>query len=493
MARRQRAEIAKQQAEILETLKGFPDGLQQTALLRAHQRRTRERIPLSTLGRRLDELETDGLVRRNHKRRNPTFRAVEPIQPVAGNVSSALQSPVWRATTHDEGRSESAPDIPLSTEAQAALSSVRLPRGKKKLVTYDFSFLDNYVPGRTWYLPQALRDHLRGIGTTAYAGQPAGTYARDIIQRLIIDLSWGSSRLEGNKYTRIDTEELIKGGREAEGASDTDRQMILNHKAAIEFLVEEAQNIDFNRSTILTLHALLAENLVERPEDEGRLRTRPVRIGDSAYTPTAIPQIIESQFDAILTKARDIPDAIEQAFFSMVHIPYLQPFLDANKRTSRLAANIPLIKENLCPLSFVDVPEQAYSEGTLAVYEQNDVALLRDVFAWAYERSGAQFMVLREAMGTPDPIRLNYRTQLRSVVSDVVEAQIWPNEQDLLRFAGEYGVPEADRAAFSAAALRDLNALRPDILARYRLRPNQFSNWLDAIGKARERVSADNT
>jgi len=96
------------------------------------------------------------------------------------------------------------------------------------------------------------------------------------MQRLVIDLSWESSHLEGNKYTRLDTEELIRGGRDAEGASDRDRQMILNHKAAIEFLVENAQNIGFDRYTLLSLHGLLSENLLGNPADEGRLRNRPV-------------------------------------------------------------------------------------------------------------------------------------------------------------------------------------------------------------------------
>ncbi len=172
-------------------------------------------------------------------------------------------------------------------------------------MAYSPQFLDDYQPGHTWYLPTALRERLTGLGTTAYAGQPAGTYARDIMQRLVIDLSWASSRLEGNKYSRIDTEELINAGREAQGASDIDRQMILNHKAAIEFLVENAQDIDFNRHTVLNLHALLAENLLDNPGDEGRLRTRAVAIGTSVYTPTAIPQLIEEKFDQILAKARE--------------------------------------------------------------------------------------------------------------------------------------------------------------------------------------------
>ena len=96
----------------------------------------------------------------------------------------------------------------------------------------------------------------------------------------------------------------------------------------------------------------------------------------------------------ILDKAGAIADPFEQAFFVMVHIPYLQPFIDVNKRVSRPGANIPLIRHNLCPLSFIDVPERAYVEGTLGVYELTNIDLLRDVFVWAYERSCQRYIAI---------------------------------------------------------------------------------------------------
>jgi hypothetical protein len=365
----------------------------------------------------------------------------------------------------------------LHPDARAALASISRPRSEKTPVTYDSDFLDSYEPGRSWYLPEELRNRLKEVGRTDYMHEAAGTHARDIMQRLIIDLSWGSSRLEGNKYSRIDTKELIEAGRGAPGASDRDRQMILNHKAAIEFLVESAQEIGFNRYTLLNLHALLSENLLENRDDEGRLRTRAVLVGTSVYTPSEIPQVIEERFATILSKAESIPDPIEQSFFIMVHLPYLQPFIDVNKRTSRLAANIPLIKQNLCPLSFVDVPESLYTQGILSVYEKKDSSILRDVFAWAYERSALQFKVLREAMGDPDPIRLNYRTQLRALVADVVKAGSWPSESDLYARSQRYGVPAEDSGRFVTEARNDLKSLRADNLARYRLRLSEFAEW----------------
>lgn len=187
----------------------------------------------------------------------------------------------------------------------------------------------------------------------------------------------------------------------------------------------------------------------------------------------------------MLAKAEAIRDPLEQSFFMMVHLPYLQPFMDVNKRTSRLSANISLIKSNMCPLSFVDVPQRLYTDGTLAVYEQTKTALLRDVFAWAYERSCEQFTVLRQAMGEPDPIRLKYRLQLRALVAEMVRDRRWPSDDTLLQWAVANGVAEPERPAFVGAARAALVGLRPDILARYSLRLIEFTAWDQAVGDAR--------
>lgn len=449
----------------------------------AYHRRVGAPIAYNTVKIRLEELYADGLVERSPGGQRPvTYRAA----PVPGGHVVGPGGPQSGRAGENDGKSSSLNmAIPLSAEALRLRALLERPRGERAPVGYDVGFLDAYVPGTTWYLGEVERERLRELGHTTYLGQPAGTYARDIMQRLVIDLSWGSSWLEGLRYSRIDTAVLLDAGRLPAGASDRDRQIILNHKAAIEFLVEEAESIAFNRFTILNLHALLAENLLERREQEGALRTRAVTIGSSVYTPTAIPQLIDERFETILAKAEAISDPIEQSFFAMVHFPYLQPFIDANKRTSRLAANIPLIRANLCPLSFVDVPQSIYAEGVLGVYEQTDVSLLRDVYAWAYERSCAQFKVLRESMGEPDPIRLHYRTQLRTIVADVVREMDWPSLEALVRHAGQLRVPERDQRAVANEALKDLRTLRPEFLARYALRQREYDVWAQAVATAR--------
>jgi hypothetical protein len=252
--------------------------------------------------------------------------------------------------------------------------------------------------------------------------------------------------------------------------------MILNHKQAIEFLVENAEEIGFNVFTFFNLHALLSENLLADPSASGRIRTQVVNVGGTTYHPLAVPQQLEELFRLILEKAGAIEDPFEQAFFLLVHIPYLQAFEDVNKRVSRVGANIPFLKKNLCPLSFLDVPERAYIDGTLGVYELRRVELLRDVFVWAYERSAQRYRVIVEALPEPDPLRLKYREPLRELVATVVREQLSPDAQTVTGLSSGL-VAEADRPRFVEMVLEDIKNLHSGNVARYRIRLAEFNAW----------------
>jgi len=282
----------------------------------------------------------------------------------------------------------------------------------RRPVGYQREFLQSYQPGTTFYLPEPLRRQLHEMGRTSAHERPAGTYARDILGRLLVDLSWASSKLEGNTYSRLDTQNLIEFGQAAKGKDALETQMILNHKSAIEMLIENADEVRFDAFTFKNLHAVLSQDLMRDPQASGRLRRRPVDISGTVFHPLALPQVIEDCFALLLEKAAAIPDPFEQAFFLMVQLPYLQPFEDVNKRVSRIGANIPLFTHNLCPLSFIDVPEHAYIEGTLGVYELNQIELLRDVFVWAYERSCQRYLAIAQTMVEPDPLKIKYREAL---------------------------------------------------------------------------------
>jgi hypothetical protein len=370
------------------------------------------------------------------------------------------------------------PVIPLSEAGTSIRDYVRHAPEARKPVGYDRSFLDLYRPNVSFYLTEQDRAHLATVGRQQIAEQPAGTYAKQILSRLLIDLSWNSSRLEGNAYSLLDTKRLIELGQEAEGRGHLEAQMILNHKDAIEFLVGAADEIGFNRYTILNLHALLANNLLADSTATGRLRYIAVGIERSTFHPLEVPQLIEESFDQIQATATAITDPFERAFFVMVQLPYLQPFDDVNKRVSRLAANIPLIKGNLSPLSFADVPRQAYTEAVLGVYELTKIDLLKDVFIWAYERSAARYAAVGQSLEEPDPFRFRYREQLRELIADLVRARV--SRMDAAARIAAWARKKIDpdvRGRFAELAETELIGLHEGNFARYRIRPSEFAAW----------------
>lgn len=367
--------------------------------------------------------------------------------------------------------------IPLSADSADVLAYISQPVQARKPVGYQPDFLDRYRPGETHYLPEPLRRQLHRMGRTAQVGSPAGTYSRAILNRLLIDLSWASSHLEGNTYTRLDTRALIEQGRAAQGKATIETQMILNHKTAIELLVENIETAGFDRYTLLNLHSALAENLLPNPADEGRIRQHAVDIGQSVYRPLSGAVAIEAALGTMLGKAACIADPFEQSLFMLVHLPYLQPFADMNKRTSRLMANLPLFRANLCPLTFVDVPESAYGSATLGVYEMTRVELLRDLFVWAYERSAQEYLAIRQTLAEPDPLRLHWRELVREAIRSVVTQ---PGRDPLVLIeeaVSRGGVPAGEQTQVQALVIEELRRLHEGVLARYGLRPSEFLNW----------------
>jgi len=423
-------------------------------------------LPMRTLQYRLKQLVDTGRLAKEGKGPSAKYRLPPPADAeriIGGEARITPQGDLF---------------VPVSKAGTELQRNVRRPIEARKPVGYRREFLDGYRPNTTAYLSPKEREHLMQIGSRPAAGQPAGTYARQILDRLLIDLSWASSRLEGNTYSLLETKRLIAFGQQADGKDQLEAQMILNHKDAIEFLVGQAEDVAFNRYTILNLHALLANNLLADADAPGRLRRMAVGISGSVFHPLEVPQLIEECFDQILATATAIKDPFEQAFFVMVQFPYLQPFDDVNKRVSRLSANIPLIRRNLVPLSFMDVPPQTYTEAMLGVYELNRVELLKDVFIWGYERSANRYAAARQSLGEPDPFRLRHRTELRTVISAIVrEPMDKPTAAAYIaRWADEH-VDAAERERFREVAETELLALHEGNFARYQIRPSEFEAW----------------
>ncbi|VHO02607.1 Fic family protein [Candidatus Rhabdochlamydia sp. T3358] len=369
--------------------------------------------------------------------------------------------------------------IPLSSTALSIQLNVRQPIQARRPIGYNREFLNAYRPNETYYLSKNIRDHLFEMGKSQDSKRPAGTYARHILNRLLIDLSWNSSRLEGNTYSLLETERLLELGEAPEGKNSMEAQMILNHKSAIEFMVESAEFMKFNSFTICNLHALLSDNLLHDQRACGRLRSAAIGITKSVYQPLAIPQLVNEYFQQILDTADAIIDPFEQSFFIMVQLPYLQPFLDVNKRVSRLAANIPLIRSNLCPLSFVDVPEQAYISGLLGIYELNRIELLREVFVWAYERSSSLYSATRQELGEPDIFRLCYRNLIITTIGEIIRKCL--NKQAAVAAIKQKAIEVVileNRARFIEVIETELMSLHKGNIARFRLKLSEYDEWL---------------
>ena len=174
--------------------------------------------------------------------------------------------------------------------------------------------------------------------------------------------------------------------------------------------------------------------------------------------------------------AAEIADPFEQAFFLMAHLPYLQPFEDVNKRVSRLAANIPLIRHNLSPLSFIDMPVQTYTEAMLGVYELNRVELLRDVFVHAYERSCQQYVAVLRDLVPPDPFRLLHRHPLAEAVRAIVRGNRTANAA-AIRELMPAAVARGDRSRFVALVEAEFESLHEGNAVRFGLSPAEFTAW----------------
>lgn len=439
-------------AALLKSIQSSPEGLSMPELLARHPG-----VAHRTAQRWISQLLDAGNIRAQGQARGRRYFGMEAT-PSAAEPDAFPQG------------------IPLSPDSRDVLTYVEQPLPQRKPVGWQRGFLAGYEPNRSFYLPQPLRRQLHEMGRTAQAEAPAGTYSRAILGRLLIDLSWASSHLEGNTYSRLDTRELIEHGRAAQGKAAFETQMILNHKGAIELLVENIADVGFNRFTLMNLHSALSENLLPNPSDEGRIRRHAVDIAQSVYRPLSALQQIDEGLDLLLDKVSRIEDPFEQSFFVMVHLPYLQPFADLNKRTSRLAANLPLFRANLCPLTFLDVPQTAYSRAVLGVYEMTRVELLRDLYVWAYERSTQEYLAIRQDLVQPDPLRLAWRELIKSAVREVV-TRPGVDAVSIVQERVAEAVPESEREAVQALIVEELRRLHEGVLARYGLRPREFQDW----------------
>ena len=441
--------------EILDILETHPEGLHRGEIS-GHLKIS---INIKTLQRRLADLAQDGKITIEGIRRGtkyfPGSHKLETKKPALKDRESTI----------------------FSKSSKSVLRFLNQPLHSRDKVSYNRDFVESYVPNETIYVLIEQRDLLKREGKRFDEELAAGTYARQISERLLIDLSYNSSRLEGNTYSKLDTQRLVEEGISADGKIHEETVMIMNHKEAILFLIENAADIELNSFTLFNLHNLLAQDLLSDPASCGTIRKIEVDIGKSAYKPLNNPHILKEMLELILLKARKINDPFEQSFFVLIHLSYLQAFEDVNKRTARLTCNIPFIKNNLCPLSFTDVSRDDYSAALLTIYEKNEIGPMRDLFCWAYSRSCNHYGVVKDSLGEIDAFRIQYRQQRKEVMGQIVKQKLHGNDAEQLinSYCQKNNIEDTDK--FTAMTFADLSTLHAGAIIGLGITEDQLTAW----------------
>ncbi len=210
------------------------------------------------------------------------------------------------------------------------------------------------------------------------------------LERFVIEMSWKSGRIEGNTYSLLDTEQLLKYGIKSDKNTEFETQMLLNQKAAFDFVWQTREQ--WKQPTVAyleRLHSLIVKNLgVEK-----NLRNSIIGITGTDYRPLENNFQIREALENLLEYAKTAPNPYEAALVITAGISYIQPFNDGNKRTARMTANAILLANNLAPVSYRNVDESKYKEALLIFYEQNSIVPFRDLFVEQYIYSATHYNI----------------------------------------------------------------------------------------------------
>lgn len=207
------------------------------------------------------------------------------------------------------------------------------------------------------------------------------TYNKEL-ERLAIDLSWKSSQIEGNTYSLLETERLLKEKETASGKPKDDAVMLLNHKEALNFIIEHPDYVvPLNIRSIEDIHGILIKELgVDR-----NIRQSRVGISGTNYVPLDNEYQIREALGAMCDLINKKENPLEKSLLSLVLLSYIQAFVDGNKRTARIISNAILIAAGYCPISFRTVDSIEYKKAILIFYEQNNISAFKHIFISQFE------------------------------------------------------------------------------------------------------------
>lgn len=202
------------------------------------------------------------------------------------------------------------------------------------------------------------------------------------MDRLGIDLSWKSAQIEGNTYSLLETERLLKEKETAEGKTKDEAIMLLNHKDALDFILDNPDYLtDLSVAKLENIHSILIKEL----DVDRNIRIRRVGITGTNYRPLDNEFQIKEALEAACVMVNSRENIFEKALLILLLISYIQPFNDGNKRTARIVSNAILIANNYCPVSFRSVDSIDYKKAMLVFYEQNNISAFKRIFIDQFE------------------------------------------------------------------------------------------------------------
>lgn len=248
---------------------------------------------------------------------------------------------------------------------------------------YNHDLIKNTLNKVDLFTPQELEklNSLQVIYTDKIARLSAHEYHADL-ERLAIDLSWKSSQIEGNTYSLLETEHLLKNNETAAGRTKDEAVMLLNHKSAIDFLVANQDYVrPLSLRSIEDIHSLLIKEL----DVQRNIRRRSVGISGTNYRPLDNEFHVREAMEEMCGLVNLRQNAFEKSLLVLLLISYIQPFSDGNKRTARIVSNALLMVNHCCPLSFRTVDSIEYKKAMLIFYEQNNISAFKKIFIGQFE------------------------------------------------------------------------------------------------------------
>lgn len=305
-----------------------------------------------------------------------------------------------------------------------SIARIYEPVEARPKVGYDPEFLAAYEPNKTFMLSEAQRKSLADACPPGSYNLRDEKFTQDL-RRFMTDIAHNSASFEGVNVRYADTISFLEENIASQDMSPKEAAILRNHYNAIRFIINnthfppDPRDIDLSEYDVRNIHAFLSDGLLKDRRLQGRLRYEPKTIHGSSYIPPDNPDYIQNIFAQIMRTARQIDDPFEKAFFVSVHLPYLQPFDDCNKRTARVVCNIPLLTAGVLPISWSEVNQRDYADSLICVYECTSTYGMAQVFEQTCRRSFERFEVSQKNR-EPARIEITYAKQIAEAVRNRV-------------------------------------------------------------------------